>query len=68
MPEANVICKEIGYSKGAKEIFLNSHFGSRRNSQILLDELQCEGDLIAQKSASFSHGNLQLLQEVKKVC
>lgn len=42
MTEANVICKQLGFRKGAKKGVLNSKYGSGRG-QILLDELKCTG-------------------------
>ena len=41
--EANVVCREAGFSLGAKEVFIGSHFG-KGSGHILLDELDCKGD------------------------
>ena len=41
--EANVVCKQLGFSLGAKEAAINSRFGSGEDMPILLDELDCDG-------------------------
>ena len=43
LEEANVICREAGYSLGANELFIGSQFG-KGLGHILLDELDCKGD------------------------
>ena len=43
LEEANVICREAGYSQGAHELFIGSQFG-KGLGHILLDELDCKGD------------------------
>ena len=43
LEEANVICREAGYSQGAHEVFIGSQFG-KGLGHILLDELNCKGD------------------------
>ena len=43
LEEANVVCREAGYSLGAQELFIGSQFG-KGLGHILLDELDCKGD------------------------
>lgn len=40
--EANVLCRQLGFSLGAREAAINSRFGSG-GPRILLDELDCDG-------------------------
>jgi hypothetical protein len=41
-PQANVICRQLGFSQGASEVFGNSHFGIVP-SDFSYDEVGCTG-------------------------
>ncbi|KAG7177113.1 Neurotrypsin-like 1, partial [Homarus americanus] len=41
--EGDVVCRQLGFSLGAREVLLNSHFGSSRG-QYLMDDLNCQGN------------------------
>nr|XP_045618855.1 uncharacterized protein LOC123770744 [Procambarus clarkii]XP_045618856.1 uncharacterized protein LOC123770744 [Procambarus clarkii]XP_045618857.1 uncharacterized protein LOC123770744 [Procambarus clarkii] len=43
VPDGDVVCQQLGFVKGAKEVFINSYFGSG-NGQYLMDDLNCHGN------------------------
>ncbi|XP_069970434.1 antigen WC1.1 [Penaeus vannamei] len=43
LPEGDVVCHQLGFPTGAKDIFVDSQFGSG-NSQYLMDDLNCHGN------------------------
>ncbi|XP_045102250.1 serine protease svh-1-like isoform X3 [Portunus trituberculatus] len=40
--EGDVVCQSLGFPRGAKEVFINSHFGSS-GLHYLMDDLNCKG-------------------------
>ncbi|KAK8742144.1 hypothetical protein OTU49_002140, partial [Cherax quadricarinatus] len=42
VPDGDVVCQQLGFTSGAKEVFQNSRFGSG-TSQYLMDDLNCHG-------------------------
>ncbi|XP_064108356.1 uncharacterized protein LOC135216798 [Macrobrachium nipponense] len=43
LPEGDVLCQQLGFNLGAREVFFGSHFGNGEG-QYLMDDLNCLGD------------------------
>lgn len=60
MRDANVLCKELGFSLGASEIRLNSYYGANVNMTegnrtiFIMDELDCLGNETSLKECVFN--------------
>ncbi|XP_071551762.1 uncharacterized protein [Panulirus ornatus] len=43
VPEGDVVCQQLGFSLGSKEVFPSSQFGSG-SGQYIMDDLNCDGN------------------------
>ena len=55
--EANIVCREAGYTLGAQEVFIGSQFG-KGEGHILMDELDCKDNEISLLGCKFDPWNV----------